>query len=244
MVSLKKYEKSYFLNKLQSLAQKTALVLDEDDIALCLERAIGILDAEVFQPRCVLFDGKALTSKNGYTFVDVTSWRMDVICNMYYAFRGSDDIMNQATLGVGLFPWLSSTFGISFLSDVQSYLILQGNLNSLNRKLGTLDDYQLWPVDDNGKQLLQVRSNPELFICEYLPWLESTADSWYLFEPEYQFVLEYARCLMFLRNQESIASGGPLGFGKEAESLMNYWEKQADKALTEFKETRIINYLG
>lgn len=244
MVSLKKYEKSYFLQKLQSLAQKTALLLDEEEISLCIERAIGVLDENVYTPRAVLFDNKALTTKNGYTFVDVTPFKIDAICTIYYAKSGQDDILNQATLGVGLFPWLSSTFGISFLTDVEGYLILQGNLNSLNRKLGVIDDYELWPVDDNGKQFLQIRANPDLFICHYLPWLESTADSWMLFEPEYQFVLEYARCQMYLRNQEAVASAEPLGFGKEAQTMLNYWDNKAKETLKEFIDRKFIAYMG
>lgn len=244
MVSLKQYKKTEIIEKLKQIASKTAMVLDDDDIAFCLERSIGKLNEVMFDPRCVIFDNEHLTTKNGSVFVDVTSFKMDVINTVYYAKNESDNFLSSATLGIGFFPWLSSITGVSFLSDVTGYLILQGNLNALNRQLTLVDDYELWPTDSDGRQLLQIRSDPQLFICEYLPFIDSEDDSWYLYNQEYQLVLEYTRCLMYQRNQEAVASASSLGFGKDALSLVQYWEKQADKALKDFTDHTIITYRG
>lgn len=244
MVSLYKRERGEFLQTLKGLATKYAVILDDSDLEYVLNKAVSELDKMMYNPRQVIFDGQCLTQKEGYTLVDVTNYKIDAICNVYYSPNISDNFISDASLGVGLMPWLSSLWGLSVVSDISGYLILQGNLNMINRRMANQDDYFLMPVDSDGRQLLQIRRNPELFILEFLPHLEPKAESWYMFEHEFQFVLEYARCEMFLRNAEIMMSAQPLGFGDKVDSQINYWKEKENSVVKEFKDSQIITYIS
>lgn len=244
MVSLQKVTRGQLEDYLRQQSSKMAMVLDDEDISAIIGEAVATLDQFLYEPRSCVFERSHMVQKNGGTFIDVTGFKIDEICNVYYSSTDNDDFIKGASLGIGFFPWLSSMYGISFIHDVIGYLIIQGNLNKISRQLGTVDDYQLWPLDADGRQLLQIRANPELFWLDFLPWLSSNDDSWFLYEFELLFLKTICRCEMFVRNAEIIAAASPLGFGKDVESQLQYWRDKKKEEIEHFTTSRTLAWLG
>lgn len=243
MVSLQRYTREQLKSYLLQQSSKMAMVVDGEDMDAVISECVAMLDQFLYEPRSVVFDNSCLVEKEGGTFVDVSSYRIDEICNIYYSSK-SEGGYGGDTLGIGFFPWLTSLYGITFLHDLTGYLILQGNLNKLKRQLGSADDYQLMPVDADGRQLLQLRTSPELFWLDFLPWLSSTAEEWYLYEFEWLYLKTICRCELFVRNAEIIAAASPLGFGKDVESQLTYWQEKKKAETEAFTTARTLAWLG
>jgi len=96
----------------------------------------------------------------------------------------------------------------------------------------------------DGRQLLQIKNPGKLFWVEYLSYLDPSSDSWELYESEYQFVLELAFNYACHANVEIQAQSSMLGVGKEAVSLVQYWDTKIKELVKAYEESSVINYVG
>ena len=179
---------------------------------------------------------------NGGYFIDVTPYKIDVINNAYYKDTFEDGL-NTILPEVGLMPYILGAQNFTSLSSIADYLALRTNLNLMSRQLEMDGDYELWPVDEKGRQLLQVK-NDKIIRIEYLPNIDRYADSWYLYDHEYAALKEilFDRCNLF--NAEMQLSATSLGVGKEAQTLTTYWSQKLEKDQKAFTDMSLVTYLA
>lgn len=240
MVSLKKYTKEQVLTEGNSRFKKIASMLDKDDLIDQLQQSLTWLDQAIFTPRIKLFKPEDVISYNNGCFIDVTPYKIDVINNVYYASE-QEYIGNIFFPELGVMPYLYSGSSIN-LNNVADYLSLVTNLNLIRRQTEMDGDYELWPIDEYGRQLLQVKNN-NIIRIEYLPNIDRDADEWYLYDFEYASLKDvlFDRCNIF--NAEQLMSAQALGVGKESENLAKYWQDKLEKDEKKFHDKSLVTAL-
>lgn len=242
MVSLKKYTKERILTEGNNRFKKIASMLDKEDLEDMLEQSLSWLDQVIFTPRAVIFNPDDVMSYKGGWFIDVSRMKIDVINNVYYRDT-FDEQLNTILPEVGLMPFIVGGNTFNSISSVADYLSLRTNLNMMNRQLRFNGDYELWPVDEDGRQLLQVKNN-NIIRVEFLPNIDRDAEEWYLYDYEYAALKDifYDKCNIFL--YEKVTSAQPLGIGKESSNLLEYWNKKLEEDKKEFTDKTLVTYLA
>lgn len=238
MVSLRKYTKEFILNEGTNRFKKIASMLDPEDLQDQLEQALTWLDQAIFNPRAIIVNPENVISYKGGWFIDVTPYKIDVINNCYYQDTFSDQL-NTILPEIGLMPFICGGATFSSLSSIGDYLALRTNLNMMNRQLDLDGDYELWPTDEEGRQLLQVRNN-KLIRIEFLPNIDRYADEWYLYDHEYAALKDVLFDFCNLFNCEQLMSAQTLGAGKEAENLAKYWQDKIEKDEKKFHDKALV----
>lgn len=235
--SLKKYTKEQILTEGNNRFKKIASMLDKEDLEDMLEQSLSWLDQAIFTPRALLFKPEQIISYKGGCFIDVTPYKIDVINNVYYSSE-QEYIGNIFFPELGIMPYLYSGASIN-LSNVADYLALVSNLNMIRRQTEMDGDYELCPVDENGRQLLQVK-NKNIIRIEFLPNIDRDAEEWYLYDFEYAALKDvlFDKCNIF--NAEQLMSAQTLGVGKEAENLAKYWQDKLEKDKKEFHDKALV----
>lgn len=242
MISLKKYTREQILTEGNNRFKKIASLLDREDLEDMLEQSLSWLDQVIFTPRGVLFKPDDVMMYNGGYFIDVSLLKIDVINNVYYQDT-FDEQLNTILPEVGLMPFIVGGNTFTSLTNVGDYLALRSNLNIMNRQLRLNGDYELWPVDEEGRQLLQVKNN-RLIRIEFLPNIDRNADEWYLYDYEYAALKDvlFDKCNLF--NAEQLMSAQSLGVGKESEGVAKYWQEKLEKDKEEFTQKSLVTYLN
>ena len=240
MVSLKKYTKEQILNEGAARFKKIARILDPTDIEDMLQQALSWLDQAIFTPRAILFKPEDVMMYNGGYFIDVSQYKIDVINNAYYASE-QEYMGNIFFPELGIMPYISGGSQIN-LSSVADYLELVTNLNMIRRQTQMDGDYELWPIDEQGRQLLQVKNN-KIIRIEYLPNIDRNAEEWYLYDFEYASLKDVFYDLGNLFNYEQVMSAQVLGVGKETENLAKYWQDKLEKDKKEFHDKALVTSL-
>lgn len=240
MVSLKKYTKEQILNEGAARFKKIARILDPTDIEDMLQQALSWLDQAIFTPRAILFKPEDVINYNGGCFIDVSQYKIDVINNAYYASE-QEYMGNIFFPELGIMPYISGGSTIN-LSTVADYLELVTNLNLIRRQTQMDGDYELWPIDEQGRQLLQVKNN-KIIRIEYLPNIDRDAEEWYLYDFEYASLKDVFYDLGNLFNYEQVMSAQVLGVGKETENLAKYWQDKLEKDKKEFHDKALVTSL-
>lgn len=238
MISLKKYTREQILTEGNNRFKKIASLLDREDLEDMLEQSLSWLDQVIFTPRGVLFKPDDVMMYNGGYFIDVSLLKIDVINNVYYQDT-FDEQLNTILPEVGLMPFIVGGNTFTSLTSVGDYLALRSNLNMMNRQLRLNGDYELWPVDEEGRQLLQVKNNC-LIRIEFLPNIDRNADEWYLYDYEYAALKDvlFDKCNLF--NAEQLMSAQSLGVGKESEGVAKYWQEKLEKDKEEFTQKVLV----
>lgn len=241
MVSLKKYSKKQILTEGNSRFKKIASLLDKEDLEDQLEQTLSWMDQVIFTPRAILIKPEMIIGYNGGYFVDVTPYKIDVVNRAYYADTFNDQL-NTILPEIGLMPFILGGQTFSSLSSIGDYLALRSNLSMMSRQLELDGDYELWPVDEEGRQLLQVKNN-KLMRIEFLPNIDRNAEEWYFYDNEYSAIKEvlFDRCNLF--NAELQLSATSLGVGKEAKTLVDYWTTKLEKDQKKFEDSTLVTYL-
>lgn len=242
MVSLKKYTKEQILTEGNNRFKKIASMLDREDLEDMLQQSLSWLDQTVFTPRAVIFNTEDVISYKGGWFIDVSRMKIDVINNVYYKDT-FDEQLNTILPEVGLMPFIVGGNTFNSISSVADYLALRSNLNMMNRQLRFNGDYELWPVDEEGRQLLQVKNN-NIIRVEFLPNIDRDAEEWYLYDFEYAALKDilFDKCNIF--NYEQIMSAQTLGISKESTNLLDYWTKKLEEDKKEFTDKSLVTYLA
>ena len=242
MVSLKKYTRQQILTEGNNRFKKIASLLDKEDLEDMLEQSLSWLDEAIFTPREIIIQRDDIIGYKGGFFVDVSNQKIDVINNVYYEDTFGEQV-NVLFPELGILPFISNSGGITTLSTVANYVSLKGNLNMINRQLEMDGDYELWPRDENGLQLLQVRTQGMMRI-EFLPSIDRDADEWYFYDYEYAALKDilFDKCNLF--NAEMQMSAAALGVGKEAEALANYWKTKLKEDMDNFSEKSLVTYIA
>lgn len=241
MVSLKKYTKKQILTEGSNRFKKIASMLDQSDLEDMLQQSLSWLDEVVFTPRPTLIKPENIINYKGGYFVDVSNMKMDVITRAYYQDTFTDQL-NTILPEVGLMPFIVGAQTFTSLSSIGDYLALRTNLNMMSRQLEMDGDFELWPIDEEGRQLLQLKNN-KLVRIEFLPSIDRDANEWYLYDFEYAALKDilYDKCNLF--NYEQIMSAQTLGIGKEASNLLDYWTKKLEADKKEFTDKTLVTAL-
>lgn len=242
MVSLKKYTKEQILSECKRRFDKIASLLDEEDYVDMLEQSVSWLDQSIFAPRAVVFEPKDVMTYKGGCFIDVSAYKIDVINNAYYKDT-FDDQLNTILPEVGLMPYILGAQTFTSLSSVADYLALRTNLNLMSRQLELDGDYELWPADSEGRQLLQVKNN-NIIRIEFLPSLDRNDSSWTLYDFEYAALKDVLFDKCNLLNAEMQMSATTLGVGKEIANVINYWKDKLEKDIKEFQDKALVTYIA
>lgn len=242
MVSLKKYTREQVLTEGNNRFKKIASLLDKEDLEDMLEQSLSWLDEAIFTPREIIIQRDDIIGYKGGFFVDVSNQKIDVINNVYYEDTFGEQV-NVLFPELGILPFISNSGGITTLSTVADYISLKGNLNMINRQLEMDGDYELWPRDENGLQLLQVRTQGMMRI-EFLPSIDRDADEWYFYDYEYAALKDvlFDKCNLF--NAEMQMSATALGVGKESEALANYWKTKLKEDMDNFSAKALVTYIA
>ena len=242
MVSLKKYTREQVLTEGNNRFKKIASLLDKEDLEDMLEQSLSWLDEAIFTPREIIIQRDDIIGYKGGFFVDVSNQKIDVINNVYYEDTFGEQV-NVLFPELGILPFISNSGGITTLSTVADYISLKGNLNMINRQLEMDGDYELWPRDENGLQLLQVRTQGMMRI-EFLPSIDRDADEWYFYDYEYAALKDvlFDKCNLF--NAEMQMSATALGVGKESEALANYWKTKLQEDMDNFSAKALVTYIA
>lgn len=240
MVSLKKYTKEQILTEGNNRFKKIASMLDKEDLEDMLQQALSWLDQAIFTPRAILFKPEDVMSYNGGFFIDVTPYKIDVINNVYYA-NEQEYLGNIFFPELGIMPFISGGSYIN-LSNVADYLSLVTNLNLIRRHTEMDGDYELWPIDEQGRQLLQVKNN-NIIRIEYLPNIDRNAEEWYLYDYEYAALKDVLFDMCNIFNYEQLMSAQSLGVSKETTNLVEYWSKKLEADKKEFHDKSLVTAL-
>lgn len=238
MVSLKKYTKEQILTEGNNRFKKIASMLDKEDLEDMLQQALSWLDQAIFTPRAVLFKPEDVMNYNGGWFIDVSNLKIDVINNAYYQDT-FDEQLNTILPEIGFMPFILGGTTFSSLSSVADYLALRKNLNIMNRQLQLDGDYELWPIDEEGRQLLQVK-NQHIIRIEFLPNIDRNATEWYLYDYEYAVLKDVLFDMCNIFNYEQIMSAQTLGISKESTNLLDYWSKKLENDKKEFHDKALV----
>jgi hypothetical protein len=239
MVSLRRRERGDIIGLVEGRVSKMPMVLDRGDFDVQLGRAVRVLDEMMFNPRSVIL------SNAGSGLVDVTGLCIDEVCTVYYSADAAQDILGGLDLGVGVLPLLSGvSVPVGGLEGVVDYLILKNVINMIQRKMMNVNDYVLLPVGGDGRQYLEVKNPGGLLWVEFLPYVDGGGDWWYLYENEFQFVVELCFLYVCMANFEVQMSASGLGVGKEAVGLYNIYERRVGELVKGFGEGSVITYLG
>ena len=240
MVSLKKYTKEQILTEGNNRFKKIASMLDKEDLEDMLQQALTWLDQVIFTPRAILFKPEDVMGYNGGYFIDVTPYKIDVINNVYYA-DSQEYFGNIFFPELGILPYISSGSNIN-LGNISNYLALVSNLNMIYRQTEMEGDYELWPVDEQGRQLLQVKNN-KIIRIEYLPNIDRDATEWYLYDYEYGALKDVLFDMCNIFNYEQLMSAQSLGVSKETTNLVEYWSKKLEADKKEFQDKVLVTAL-
>lgn len=238
MVSIKKYTREQILTEGSNRFKKIARMLDKEDLEDMLEQSLSWMDQVVFTPRSLLFKPDDVMLYKGGYFIDVSPYKIDVINNVYYQ-DVFDEQLNTVLPEVGLMPFIFGGNTFNSITSVADYIALRTNLNMMNRQLRLDGDYELWPIDEQGRQLLQVKNN-KMIRVEYLPNIDRNATEWYLFDFEYAALKDVLFDLCNIFNYEQLMSAQTLGVGKETENLAKYWQDKLDKDKKEFQDKVLV----
>lgn len=240
MVSLKKYTKEQILTEGNNRFKKIASMLDREDLEDMLQQALSWLDQAIFTPRAILFKPEDVMGYNGGFFIDVSPYKIDVINNVYYASE-QEYLGNIFFPELGIMPFISGGSYIN-LSNVADYLSLVTNLNLIRRHTEMDGDYELWPIDEQGRQLLQVKNN-NIIRIEYLPNIDRNAEEWYLYDYEYAALKDVLFDMCNIFNYEQLMSAQSLGVSKETTNLVEYWSKKLEADKKEFHDKSLVTAL-
>lgn len=240
MVSLKKYTKEQILTEGNNRFKKIASMLDREDLEDMLQQALSWLDQAIFTPRAILFKPEDIMGYNGGFFIDVSPYKIDVINNVYYASE-QEYLGNIFFPELGIMPFISGGSYIN-LSNVADYLSLVTNLNLIRRHTEMDGDYELWPIDEQGRQLLQVKDN-NIIRIEYLPNIDRNAEEWYLYDYEYAALKDVLFDMCNIFNYEQLMSAQSLGVSKETTNLVEYWSKKLEADKKEFHDKSLVTAL-
>lgn len=242
MISLKKYTKEKILTEGDTRLKKMASMLDTCDFEDMLQQALSWLDEAIFTPRVILVKPENFIDYKGGHFIDVSNQKIDVINNVYY-HDNFDEQMNTILPEVGLLPLILGGSNFTSLSSVYDYIALRSNLNGMIRQLDLDGDYELWPEDEEGHQLLQLRK-VGLTKVEYLPSIDRDDDFWYLYDFEYAALKDvfYDMCNIF--NAEMQMSAQALGVAKESSQVAQYWQDKLTKDKEEFSAKALVTYIA
>lgn len=240
MVSLKKYTKEQILTEGDNRFKKIASMLDKEDLEDMLQQALTWLDQVIFTPRPILFKPEDVMNYKGGFFIDVTPYKIDVINNVYYA-NEQEYFGNIFFPELGILPYISSGSNIN-LTNIADYLSLVSNLNMIRRLTEMDGDYELWPVDEQGRQLLQVKNN-KIIRVEYLPNIDRNAEEWYLYDYEYGALKDVLFDMCNIFNYEQLMSAQSLGVSKETTNLVEYWSKKLEADKKEFQDKVLVTAL-
>jgi hypothetical protein len=240
MVSLKKYTKEQILTEGNNRFKKIASMLDKEDLEDMLQQALSWLDQAIFTPRAILFKPEDVMGYNGGFFIDVSPYKIDVINNVYYASE-QEYLGNIFFPELGIMPFISGGSYIN-LSNVADYLSLVTNLNLIRRHTEMDGDYELWPIDEQGRQLLQVKNN-NIIRIEYLPNIDRNAEEWYLYDYEYAALKDVLFDMCNIFNYEQLMSAQSLGVSKETTNLVEYWSKKLEADKKEFHDKSLVTAL-
>ena len=242
MTSLKKYTKKQILTEGNQRFQKIASMLDESDLYDMLQQSLSWLDQAIFTPRGFLIKPENIMGYNGGYFVDVTDMKIDVVTRIYYSSEYEGLQGNLFFPEIGLLPYITSGGKTINLSNITDYISVVSNINSMYRQLEMNGDFELWPIDEQGRQLLQLKSN-KMVRLEFLPNIDRDADEWYLYDFEYAALKDilFDKCNLF--NYEQIMSAQTLGIGKESTNLIDYWSKKLEADKKEFSDKALVTAL-
>lgn len=243
MISLKEHTKAELLEATKRRFDKIATLLDDEDYLDFIGESMAHLNDCIYNPRSYIFTSEDYVEyKGSRNFLDVTNLRIEEVCNVYYSDKDQYNA-NFFFEELGLLPFISQSTGFAnTLSSVTNFLVLQSNLNAMNRQMELCNDWELFPVDADGRQMLQMRT-ATIARVEYLPYLDYSAESWMLFDHEWAFIkkLMFAKCMR--RNVEIQSAASTLGVGKEAMTLVTHWTEKEKAIKTEFTSHQIITYL-
>jgi hypothetical protein len=232
MDNLKTYTQQQFFDDLTIRIQKIPLLSDIEELKRCFKQCIRDFDEVVFLPRHVLIKNAV----NG-AMVDVTDFHIDEINRVYFS---NDSTVNAITGELGILPFISAQGGsVGMLDSLIDFFVMQRVINGLKRYTNTFD-WELWPPDENGRLLLQVRNPGSLIIVDFIPYFDADIGSWELFAREKSFIDELFYRRVNLQNMESQAQALPIGGSKEAQTLVQYWEKRVDDHIKDWKEKASI----
>ena len=241
MNALKEVFRKELLESNRERFSKAATMLDPSDEDEQLRRAVAWLDQAMFAPRSAVVEAKDMMTYKGGTFVDVTALRIDVVNAVYYQENLADQT-NELLPDVGIMPFLLGGSSFTSLSSVAKYLKLKTNLNLMNRQLNMDGDFELWPMDSEGRRLLQLRNMKPTRI-EFLPSLDPEAESWWLYAYEERALKDVLFDMCHLFNAELVMSATPLGTGKEGKELADYWGKKLEADKKEFSDKALVTAL-
>jgi len=242
MISLKSYKKDFILTECKQRFNKIATLLDEEDYVDMLEQSLSWLDQAIFTPRAIIFPPEAVINYKGGYFIDVTPYKIDVINNAYYKDTFVDG-MNTLLPEIGIMPYILGTQTFTSLESIGTYLSLRTNLNMMARQMNMDGDYELFPPDEEGRQLLQVK-NHNIIRIEYLPSIDRNDTQWSLYDFEYAALKDilFDKCNLF--NAEMQMSATTLGVAKEISNVINYWKEKLEKDIKEFQDKALVTYLA
>ena len=239
---IKQYSKGFVLQDAKDRFDKIASMLDDKDYDDVLKESLTWLNSAIYSPRVIIVNPEDFIFYKGGNFVDVTDLKIDVINNVYYQDTFNESI-NTILPEVGLLPLICGNKHFTTLGSIADYLILKSNLNMMGRQLESDGDYELFPQDETGKRLLQLR-NKALTRIEFLPFIDRDSEEWYLYDEEYSALKNVMYCICNIRNYEQIMSAQTLGVSKEASNLIDYWDKKLEATKKEFQDKVLINYIA
>ena len=228
MTFIKTYKKEDIILDLKRRGRYFARMLDDTDLQDIVSDCVRKLDENVSTPRDLIITA-------GVKEVDLTGYNVDSVAMVYYS---NDQVFTPLGPDVGLLPLILKGQSNFAFGNVIDFLQMKASLNIMNRQLRTAPDHEFM----GGK--IYFNKAFKSAIVEFLPYFDGEADSWDFFQMEYHYVLNRSWCLLNLRNGEAMMSATVLGVGKEAQGVVDHWQKKLSELDTEWLTKGVISYVG
>lgn len=226
MISLKERTLEELEGVLANRGRKFAFILEKEERDIIIRDAIRKLNSIVNSPRTKLIQSPA---KKMEMTEDV-----DEVCRVLF----SNDFWDNMVRDIGIIPYISKSQPMLTIESISEFLVLKGNLNMMSRHMKTAPDWEY------NAPILEINQNYTAIQIDFLPYLNPDNDSWYLFEHEKTFIVDYGWALLNKRNAEALVSATFLGIGTEYKEVLSYWSTELDKVESSFLSAGVITYLN
>lgn len=210
-MKLRLYKRDELVTETQTRLRNSPTLLQEVDITNIINNSVMFFSSSITTPRYIAISGNTgtdITLPNDVESINRVIFPAET--GMVNLFRGTIDLI----------PLLQGNRRTMDFENLQMWLL---TLDTLTMISAYFDGGNWW---EWVPPILKLTKSYESLFVEYLPFLDETADEWYLFNDEIMFLKDHVFNSAMVRNSQSLVNAQYIGVGNEYASVLEYWNAQ------------------